>query len=859
MQKEKITESRINANVSMLEKCVNNSIRTEYLKFNDEHEVPINTYDFKAIPLNIFSIGQKDNEIFSVDLERLNQNRITIILKNTWPRIDFSVVCNNLKLLNEEKISKIEGEIEATIHVLRILDYKYEKVIKQLEEKMPICTDAIKLENFVRNYPWYIEVSRRNVTLAHVSEKGLSKRIVNFIGYLTKTNPAMAFVLSPTTLHDNTLVSPQYAPYFTCNPFLSSNLSDVKTTYTSVVEQYVHKLERFDKVNSERVTFEVAKSRLENFIKPILGEEGKFPWRLKQDVGCIIAGGLPCAVVLDENRWQSISKITDIDIFVYGDSDVDRKDMVFLLLDHFSKIGAKFERFKSVIKVFIENCVEIQIICPYARSPLGVLINFDSTFIQIGYDGESFISTPGHCFFTPRNESLITRYNFRFHRFIKILERGFIPVSDERGHIMYPRKMFFSARWKLFIEEPINPDVGDIRNKLERREYSNAKREIRKQKDIEFGKKLVLNNEEGKQLREKVEARVSTILRVTKELGIQIWTIGVIDENCEEHTCRITTSKPYVEWEEKTIEEIRRDFKPEENTLSNGFDIYTQGVNSVLPNITEAGILGIDNRVVLLRNVQILEEKPEYNLASSKDKPLNVKHLDFVDSRKVFPVSIYEADIRKERVRMVEGIFLFNMNDKEKSSIQFSDLHRSVEEVKDIKTINIEELPRVLDAFSKGNVYESSEGLIKKSDLMVKVITPLFFNPCIAFDVDDLFYPQNHLDQNVKFNAVVHLNHIYDWIIEPHEHKKDITVHKKDVVFELMKQELEILEKKNKKTNTAAGLLRAIRNIANDLDFEMKLRERACHLRHPDPGLIGAMPSLTCTRVYISKHHPNPN
>jgi hypothetical protein len=555
-----------------------------------------------------------------------------------------------------------------------------------LLEKLPICLEAALLAQHCQAYPWYLAASRRAVTIAHMSEKGLSKDFLKFVDRLTKTNPALAFALSPTTLHDNTLVAPKVAQYFTCSPFGKQSPSSftsqgIETTYKTVFlnDKSDHvKLgasNRFpvDQKNQEST----AKSRLMVATNGIYDQQGSFPWLhpSRPDTGVILAGGLPCGVMLDEAKWRFIAQTTDIDLFIYGDSEEDRKDMTRIVLEHLESLGGKISHFVSVFKVDGLGR-EIQVVCPYARSPLGVLINFDTTFIQVGHQAGHFLATPGYCFFTPRSETLITRYNVRFHRMLKAIERGFMPVSDERGHLMYPTKTLFSSRWPFSLSSS-KPRTEEWVNDSARSAYL----VIKKMTNVSIGTFKTLPIEDPELFAVLVEEFREKLVEFNSQQKVHLEvynpeakpTPTADGKSTKTKTIVadifLNTSKPDIAWIPTTTAEAMKTFHPQGATLSNGFDIYTAGVNSTLPIPEDGQTEDIYLSRVLLRNVTVLpsvdsttkDGKKTYNLAAPKDKPLTVPHIPFLDTSKQYPADKYslKTGTEAEPVREIEGIFLF--------------------------------------------------------------------------------------------------------------------------------------------------------------------------------------------------------
>ena len=578
-------------------------------------------------------------------------------------------------------------------------------LIELLKEKIAICTNESMLFQLAQRYPWYIQASRRAVTLSHVSKKGLQPEVIKFIAHLNKTRPDLAFLLSPTTLHDNTLVDPRVARFFTCDPYgqvlsmdrINEKSGRLSSPFSSVVTE-----ETLKELGGTRAKThgdkKVATQRIREVTKCIRTAEGFLPWSHPdtKDCGVLLAGGIVCAAELDEEKWQMIlADGSDIDLFVYGDTEEDRKAMVGIVLKHFDALGGKIEHFKSVFQIKGLGR-DIQVICPFARSPLGVLINFDTTFIQVGYrelpiDGiqswqPTFVATPGHCFFshleTDGIQSLITRYNIRMFRLLKLLKRGFIPVSDERGHLLYPTKLFFSSlfpmniinqsgyteKWvkehavtaylseKGYTVDQLKKELGE--DYLSRGADAYSKLEIKDQEC--YDKHMAFWQEK----REKhLENSPFTVMVYAKPYGS---TESVVSSaQCGNYVKQgyVPTSKPDVDWVAVTsVEEVMAEFHPDGATLSNGFDIYTQNVNKTLPLPADGVTADLYFSSVLLRNVRVVSAKSAINVAAPKEKPLEMKRRELCDNVTSYPPCDYykqEVQPGEEVVREIEGIFLF--------------------------------------------------------------------------------------------------------------------------------------------------------------------------------------------------------
>jgi hypothetical protein len=570
-------------------------------------------------------------------------------------------------------------------------------VVELLKERISICTDEKRLLALAEAYSWYIEASRRAVTLMHVSEKGLQPPIIKFIAHLCKNRPDLAFMVSPTTLHDNTIVDPKVARFFTCDPFGFDGKLDWSRQFIGSYQPVVTEttVEKFCGEKALQIqSREGADKHILKATKGIRGQDGFFPWfhPERPNTGVILGGGIVCAATMTEKQWQrTLDEGSDIDLFVYADTDDDRKAMVELLLRHFEALGGKLEHFKSVFQIKGLGR-DIQVICPFARSPLGVLINYDFTNIQIGYQEiirlpragdeattitSKWYATPGHCFFTPRGQSLITRYNIRLPRLIKILHRGFLPVSDLRGHLLYPHKTYFSPLWQLelvgkhVLDETwvdVRARAGyadkmgvelpeDVEEKVALQEMA-IKDQGLFEKELVYWRKRALEESANERMMVKIldvrHPSVTSVLPSLETVGV---TIPVTVETPNYiFSDSIPSTKVDIDWVETTAAEAMTTFHPQGATLSNGFDIYTASVNSTLPLPEDGETENIYMESFLLRNVRIVR-KDTVNLAAPQEKQLSKATVSLSDPQVSYPFPYNRGNV--EMVREIEGVFLF--------------------------------------------------------------------------------------------------------------------------------------------------------------------------------------------------------
>lgn len=176
--------------------------------------------------------------------------------------------------------------------------------------------------------------------------------------------------------------------------------------------------------------------------------------------GVMVAGTLPATVHVEE-LYRLRKTFNWVDLFIYGKTATQRyKSLEELLkrLDMYSRdYKIKYNVCNNTITASMwkidkgaeglvykkgpcslesketkRHCdFEIKIIYTNAKTRSEILYNFDSTYIQVGYDSCTFCSTPEFHYFTPRRESLIVRSSILLHRLLKISEKGFLPVLDQ--------------------------------------------------------------------------------------------------------------------------------------------------------------------------------------------------------------------------------------------------------------------------------------------------------------------------------------------------------------------------------------------------------------------------------------------
>lgn len=176
--------------------------------------------------------------------------------------------------------------------------------------------------------------------------------------------------------------------------------------------------------------------------------------------GVMVAGTLPATIHIEE-LYRLRKTFNWVDLFIYGQTTTQRYKSLEELLKRLEMYSRDYKIKYNVCNNTItasmwkvdkgadgliykrgpcspeykekqKHCdFEIKIIYTNAKIRSEILYNFDSTYIQVGYDNCTFCSTPEFHYFTPRRESLIVRSSILLHRLLKITEKGFLPVLDQ--------------------------------------------------------------------------------------------------------------------------------------------------------------------------------------------------------------------------------------------------------------------------------------------------------------------------------------------------------------------------------------------------------------------------------------------
>jgi len=164
----------------------------------------------------------------------------------------------------------------------------------------------------------------------------------------------------------------------------------------------------------------------EGFHLPAPGEE-------HPPLGYVLGGGL-FSIVMDDWLYERFVDKTDVDLFIYGKTHDARSVMYELLLEWLQQYMPTDEYYYAIRKSVLtltrrlspNQVFVLQIIATDCQTPLEVLMNFDTSNIQVGYDiHHGLCCAPLFSLYYRKREAVLIRYNIRAVRLVKALYRGF--------------------------------------------------------------------------------------------------------------------------------------------------------------------------------------------------------------------------------------------------------------------------------------------------------------------------------------------------------------------------------------------------------------------------------------------------
>jgi hypothetical protein len=175
----------------------------------------------------------------------------------------------------------------------------------------------------------------------------------------------------------------------------------------------------------------------------------QFPNR---DAGYVLGGGL-FSIILNDWLYDRFADKTDVDLFIYGPTTEARRQILEILLgwltinlpsrDYFYFVNRSVITLSQPTK---RGAFALQVINTDCLNPLEVLMNFDTSNIQVGYDlYRGLCCTPLFALYYRRREAVLVRYNIRAARLIKTIYRGFvIKLIMPYSTITKPKGDFYS-------------------------------------------------------------------------------------------------------------------------------------------------------------------------------------------------------------------------------------------------------------------------------------------------------------------------------------------------------------------------------------------------------------------------------
>lgn len=174
----------------------------------------------------------------------------------------------------------------------------------------------------------------------------------------------------------------------------------------------------------------------------------------------IIAGGLISGLI--ESKYDPTEyRNSDIDLFVYGNSNEIVREKIQYIYDYFvTKLDKNFYAFvyapnACMVDIVIPKKYTIQIIGTMFKSSMDVLKSFDLTHCQIGYDGLNIIYTKEFIEAVTTRITKITKRSIHAYRLVKAYNRGY---SIKDPEYCYIKNIFHEYISKPGDKVPSNSD-----------------------------------------------------------------------------------------------------------------------------------------------------------------------------------------------------------------------------------------------------------------------------------------------------------------------------------------------------------------------------------------------------------------
>tara|TARA_R110002073_G_scaffold455_14_gene3871 strand:- start:16665 stop:19403 length:2739 start_codon:yes stop_codon:yes gene_type:complete len=196
----------------------------------------------------------------------------------------------------------------------------------------------------------------------------------------------------------------------------------------------------------KRIDPDLCAGRIHSLLKSTGLKESKLMDYNKDQKGAylVLAGGCVSAATLDEDTYQKIAfpqdhelktAPTDLDFFVVGDSDEEKREFMKTVLTHFVDVkGCTLKGYGSVIQIHGLDR-EAQIILSECDSAEQLIAGFDSSHIQCYVQfGRRIRVSPLFNILSPLNTSCLTKQKITGYRLMKMMRRGYTPVAGRSVH-----------------------------------------------------------------------------------------------------------------------------------------------------------------------------------------------------------------------------------------------------------------------------------------------------------------------------------------------------------------------------------------------------------------------------------------
>lgn len=145
--------------------------------------------------------------------------------------------------------------------------------------------------------------------------------------------------------------------------------------------------------------------------------------------GICLAGGYLTNLSSDVAFNKGFYKTSDLDLFVYGTDEGEKIKLVENLITELVSKNYQLSQKGSVIQA--EGEYTIQIVCSLEEHPYQIIYRFDTSCVQIAWDGKDIIITPDFLYYGSYGLTYMFPPVVVPNRVYKWIKRGFVPVSRD--------------------------------------------------------------------------------------------------------------------------------------------------------------------------------------------------------------------------------------------------------------------------------------------------------------------------------------------------------------------------------------------------------------------------------------------